>query len=76
MPAYLGSGRGDNILLGDFNCTELEEDRIANSKRRRPVKDCAAIKQLTAAYDFQDLWKRLKPGEEGHTFSGNLDQQD
>lgn len=68
MPAYLGSGRGDNILLGDFNSTESEEDRIAKSKRRRPVKDCTAIKQLTSAYDFQDLWKRLKPGEEGHTF--------
>jgi exonuclease III len=68
VPAYALTSKLPVILMGDFNCVELTNDRSNNNCTAPSTKINRALTEMIAAFELVDIWLKLEPGNKGHTF--------
>ncbi len=69
VTAYLAKCKNPAILMGDFNCVEVDVDRKQHqrgSRQRTAVSN--ALINLVKGLSLVDIWKSLKHGDPGFTF--------
>ncbi len=69
IPAYAVSTNLPLLLVGDFNCVNEALDRSTPNPRPSPSRITnLALREMISGLELVDIWKKLKPGEPGHTF--------
>ena len=68
IPAYAALSRNPIVLLGDFNAVENFNERRSTGRTRRRHKNLKALQELSAGLDLVDIWRSLRPNEQGFTF--------
>lgn len=69
IPAYTSLTKNPIILLGDFNAVESHGERRSTSTRtRQRLTNVIALQNMSAGLDLVDVWRSLRPNEQGFTF--------
>ena len=69
LPAYAITANLPIILVGDFNCVDDALDRSQSMSKASPTKlTSLALREMISGLELVDMWKKLRPGEPGHSF--------
>ncbi|HEY9833652.1 MAG TPA: reverse transcriptase domain-containing protein, partial [Stenomitos sp.] len=69
VPAYAATSKLPIVMMADFNCVDDTNHRSQpNIPTRASKRTNRAFTEMLTCFELVDIWVKMRPGDQGHTF--------